>query len=412
MYRTRLNNLAVLVTATLVFLTAGISAALAAPRLNLPDPVLSDRLTPVFNEPDLVRLLHYCDIPGLSLAVINDGEVSYCHAYGVRNLETGESVDTETVFAAASLGKPLFAYIVMRLAERGEFDLDRPLAEILRHPDAKNDRRYGRITARMILSHTSGMVHNEMDRFGLAFNPGERFGYSPPGITYLQKAVEKETGKDLSQLADEEVFQPLGMERSAYHYRDSFGDNVVCGHGLLGPVSSVKSFTKEREDAAYTLLTTAGDYAKFMLAMSNGPGLSPEARDEMLTPQVQVFEGNAGQPVENVFWGLGWGLQTGINGRAFWHWGDIDKFTGYAIMFPDSGRGLVYMANSDAGLAIGRELLSLVTNRDFNGLDMLAVADYDSPGWGQQRAQMRQYLLGDIAAGEGLYYDAEEPAHV
>jgi CubicO group peptidase (beta-lactamase class C family) len=83
------------------------------------------------------------DVPGLSIAVIQGGRVIWTEAFGTVNDSANTPLDTGTIFEAASLSKPVFAYIVLRLADRGEFDLDRPLLEMLEYPRLAQDERYG-----------------------------------------------------------------------------------------------------------------------------------------------------------------------------------------------------------------------------------------------------------------------------
>ena len=78
--------------------------------------------------PDLMKK---ADVPGLSIAVIRDGKIIWSGAYGIKSIKTGEPVTEETIFEAASLTKPFFAYMVMKLVEAGELDLDKPLFEYL-----------------------------------------------------------------------------------------------------------------------------------------------------------------------------------------------------------------------------------------------------------------------------------------
>ncbi|WP_289644215.1 serine hydrolase domain-containing protein [Maribacter aestuarii] len=97
------------------------------------------------------------DVPGVSVAIINDGRVVYHTVKGYADSETKKKVNEKTIFEGASLSKPLFAYFVMGFVEEGKLDLDRPLYEYLPYDDIANDERYKKITARMVLSHTTGL---------------------------------------------------------------------------------------------------------------------------------------------------------------------------------------------------------------------------------------------------------------
>ncbi len=156
-------------------------------------------------------------VPGASIAMIRNGELVGARGLGLADASAGTPVTAETLFEAASLSKPVFAYMVLKLAERGELDLDRPLSEILPHPDLDDPRR-DQLTARQVLSHTTGLPNWRPGRWSdnpgplvLSFDPGSRFSYSGEGFEYLRRVVEKLTGSGLEDLATREIFEPLGM---------------------------------------------------------------------------------------------------------------------------------------------------------------------------------------------------------
>ncbi|MFL6290755.1 MAG: serine hydrolase domain-containing protein [Thermoanaerobaculia bacterium] len=138
---------------------------------------------------ELPRLIQAGEIPGASMAVIRDGQVVWTGAAGVIAAGSTTPVRTDTVFRAASLTKPVFAYIVLRLADRGVIDLDAPLAGYIPYPRVEHDERHKRITARTVLSHTTGLPNWAWgeDHIPFQFAPGEAWGYSGEGFVYLQK---------------------------------------------------------------------------------------------------------------------------------------------------------------------------------------------------------------------------------
>src|SRR6185312_4663078 len=108
-------------------------------------------------ETDIPRLLHDADVPGLSIALIRDGRVVWAKGFGVGNVVTGNPVTTGSIFEAASLSKCVFAYAVLRLVDEGKLDLDTPLNRYLgTNYDVVGDDRINLITARHVLTHTSG----------------------------------------------------------------------------------------------------------------------------------------------------------------------------------------------------------------------------------------------------------------
>jgi CubicO group peptidase (beta-lactamase class C family)/ketosteroid isomerase-like protein len=311
------------------------------------------------------QLMERAHVPGLSIAVIRDAEIIWSGSFGVKSNETKEAVNDTTVFQAASLSKTTFAYAVMKLVERGELDLDTPLSDYLPGRYIENDDRVKLITARMVLSHTTGFP-NWRPKGGalrLYFTPGEKFSYSGEGYVYLQKVVEHITGQPLDRFMQEQVFEPLGMRHSSYEWRDEYESNYAVGHNYFGIATD--GGPMRHANAASSLYTTAGDYARFLVAMMRGSGLQEKSVREMLTPQVQLescvicthSKLRPSKLSEVNTWGLGWGLQTTDEGTSFWHWGDQGIFMCYTVAFKDQKLGLVYFTNSKNGLAIRNELV-------------------------------------------------------
>jgi CubicO group peptidase (beta-lactamase class C family) len=250
-------------------------------------------------------LLRDGDVPGISIAVIRDGQLFWSGAFGAADPSTGATgapAGQDTAFQAASLSKPVFTYIALRLVDRGALGLDTPLVTYLPYERFADDRA-SRITARMVLSHTTGLPNWGDDKLKLAFPPGERFSYSGEGFFYLQKVVEKITGTPLAELAHREVFEPFGMTRTSYVWPGGPMAVGIDDNGILGPTDP-----KLKANAAASLLTTAGDYARFLLAVLAGRGLKPETAAAMLKPQVGVPSKHGdpfSPPRDDLSWGLG-----------------------------------------------------------------------------------------------------------
>lgn len=332
------------------------------------------------------RLMKKARIPGLQIVLIRDGLLSWRRNFGVRNAKTTEPVTDDVIFEAASFTKPIFAYYVMKLVEQGLIDLDKPLVgyllredieKLLGHPLDENGFHrdwFERITAREVLSHSSGMPHGESGRpYPLLFEPGTKWKYSSEGYFYLQKVVERLKGDKLENLMQREVLDPLGMTKSCLVWRDDYEKTMANGHGFFG---APEEFRKRIEShAAATLYTTAQDYAKFLCAVLNGTGLRSETFTQMLTPQVDMDKDKD----KGLGWSLGFGTQTDANGQAIWQWGDFGIFRNFVIAYPREKMGLIYFTNSAYGLGIGPDMVK----HSLGGQDLADAAlkyrPYDSP---------------------------------
>ncbi len=348
------------------------------------------------------ELMRRADVPGLQLAFVEDGHVTVTAAFGYADTETERAVTDHTVFEAASLSKPVFAYAVLRLVDRGEWDLDEPLWNILEYERLAHDDRARELTTRLVLTHTTGLPNWAWGETQLSFNadPGERWGYSGEGIVYLQRAVEAKTGLTLEELAAREVFEPLGMTETHYAWVASFDTLAAIPHDEFGFPANRR--TPERGNAAGSLHTTATDYARFVGAMFTGEGLEPETHAAMLARGASLVGAEWGDDEEaktHLFWGLGWGLEEGRLGSSFWHWGDQGTARCFVAAYPETGDALVYFTNSANGLAIAPALLGLVFDDDQWALRWLDYDRYDDPGHQARLRVMRAFMEDGPEAG-------------
>lgn len=129
------------------------------------------------------------NIPGMSIAIINDGKIAYQSAFGYSDISKDKLVTTQTIFEGASISKSVFSFFVMTFVEEGKLDLDKPLFEYYPHPDIENDERYKKITARMVLCHRSGLPNwredEEDKKLKTKFEPNTDYPYSGEGFQYL-----------------------------------------------------------------------------------------------------------------------------------------------------------------------------------------------------------------------------------
>jgi CubicO group peptidase (beta-lactamase class C family) len=351
-------------------------------------------------EQTIPHLMTEADIPGLSIAVIRDSKVIWTRGFGVTNSETKARVNDNTVFEAASLTKPVFAYAVLKLVDNGKLDLDTPLVKYLPgRYDVGDDPRLDQITARHVLSHTTGFPNwrpRGDKTLKMYFSPGNRFSYSGEGFVYLSKVVEQITGESQQAFIKRTVFDPLDMKSSELVWRNEYESLKTFTHDWVGGVSGRGK--PDKPNAAASLHTTANDYAKFVIAMLKGTGLKPATARLMLTPQASVtlagaFNLNApdAKLSPTVSWGLGWGLEQTQDGTAFWHWGDNGDTKAFVLAVPKQKTGLVMFANSANGLSIINELVESVMGNDHPSLAWLNLERYNS----QPRLMLKAILKSD-----------------
>ncbi|WP_188315975.1 serine hydrolase [Chitinophaga agrisoli] len=306
------------------------------------------------------QLMQQAHIPGLSLAYVKNGQVAELYSLGIRSADTKEPVDAGTIFSAASLSKAVFSYGVLQLVDAGKLDLDKPLYNYYDYPDLAYDARYRQITARQVLSHTSGLPNwRNGDTLRFKYNPGERWNYSGEGFVMLAKVVEKITGQTIEDYLQQTVLRPLGMSRSSFIWQEAYNADAAFPHTDVGQTSG--RWQPNEPNTAASLQTTATDYAKFLTALLNRKGLKKSTYEQVFKPQPNsrvAKDNNA------LYWGLGVGYQFADNAPAFWQWGDNGTFKAFLFGYPDKKEGLVYFANSSTGLVIAPDLLRMFFNHE------------------------------------------------
>src|SRR5687767_5242226 len=153
-------------------------------------------------------------MPAVSIALIRDGRLAWRRAFGVKDTGTNEPVDLNSVFAACSDTKPVFAYGVVKLAEKGILNLDTPLVKYTSRR-VTADPQVERITARHVLTHTTGFPNwRQGPDLPIQFAPGSRYQYSGEGFSYLQSVVEEITRKSFERFMLDDILVPMGMTSS------------------------------------------------------------------------------------------------------------------------------------------------------------------------------------------------------
>jgi CubicO group peptidase (beta-lactamase class C family) len=345
-------------------------------------------------------MLELAAVPGLALGTVENGAV-WNGGFGRASKAPDAPVSQTTIFEAVSLGKPVFAYAVLRLVDRGILELDRPLFDYLPIGDANNDRMR-RVTAAHVLSHSSGLP-NWREQPGPLLpetEPGTRFSYSGEAYYYLQRIIESLTDRPFARLMRDEVLDPLGMKESSYVWMPQFATYKAAGrdehgleadeYGLIGRKTQAiaQEWGKPLIDwryedalravplvnpqwpavplylipnAAGSLLTTVNDYTRFLThlvarAPATGLDLSSRMRTAMVTPRIRLNR--------VLSWGLGWGIQRDQRGEVLWHWGANNSFRNFVLADPAGGRAVVVFTNSESGPKVYERVITAVTGHD------------------------------------------------
>lgn len=321
------------------------------------------------------KLMSEHGVPGLSIAIVRDGKLQWAGGFGVKAIGGTAAVDDETVFEAASVSKTVFAYAVLKLCERGTLDLDAPLTKHGIGTFLKGDARLDRVTARHVLSHTSGFQdwRSSAAPLKIHFMPGTQFMYSGEGYFYLQSVMTHLTGRtdakncdryeadlevcatDFDAYMKRTLLEPFGMNRSGYEWNETLEKNAAQPHDVDGK-AIVRRRPRAPDVARYGsaggLNTTARDYAKFLSEIvvpkkADAFRLNKESLKEMVRPQIKL---PPDQKIDGATsWGLGWALQERPEGTLLVHSGGQSGYRSLAMASLENRSGFVVLTNSDNG---------------------------------------------------------------
>lgn len=300
-------------------------------------------------------------IPGIAVALIENGQVQAIEVFGARNLKSNAPITANTIFEADALGEPLYAYSVLLFGANGRFNPGAPLPSYvalpyMRYLDATSssptaeplyEPSFNQVTAIRIMNHTSGLpdwARNEHLRWENP--PGKKWSYSNEGYLYLQRVMENVTGESFGDFMTRSILGPARMTHSSFVWRDADAGDRATGYGASG--APIEPHHYARPAAAATLSTTIRDYSQFvryLLASAPAQREHESAVSLMLNPTVVTDDR---VPFS---WGLGVGLEKTGDDVFFFHRGKNSGFQSFVIASRKSGRGLVILTNSGNGLA-------------------------------------------------------------
>lgn len=326
--------------------------------------------------------MEHHNVPGVSVAVINNYEIEWVKAYGVLEAGKDDPVTPHTLFQAASISKPVSSTAALHYVDEGLLNLDEPVNNklVLWKIPENEFTALEDVTLRHLLSHSAGFP--TMNLYGYREGepiptllqilegvnpsttppirvqavPGAGYTYANSGFIVLQQLLTDATGKPFADLMQEIVLDPIGMDSSTFGQplRGTLRDEAAIGHGIDGTPMEEK-WRVFPEQAAGGLWTTPSDLARFAIEImlskrgqSHGI-LSQDIVAQMLTPQI----GGAG---------LGFGLGDDGGDRIyFMHKGANEGFKCVLVGYYERGQGVVIMTNSENGDALYEELLKSIS---------------------------------------------------
>jgi CubicO group peptidase (beta-lactamase class C family) len=344
--------------------------------------------TTSINKMNILDRMKYYKVNGVSIAVIENGEIQWTKAYGLSDASTGERVSTQTLFQIASMGKVITALAALKLVKNKKITLDEDVNNRLTSWKIAENKFTikEKVTLRRLLCHSAGFT----DDYGFAgysitdsiptliniikaqppannskalivnYVPGTLYRYSGGGYLIIQQLIEDITGMPFTDYVEKEIFDKLNLQSSTYdYYPDRNGFKVARGHDENGKIDAKEKYHVYPESAAAGFWSTPGDIAKILIEMQQeykgmtDKILNQQLLDSMLMPQSASNDR-----------GLGVALKGAEQVEGFWHAGQNAGYNSLMYATTKTGQGAVVMLNSDADIELAIEIVRSIANEN------------------------------------------------
>jgi len=341
-------------------------------------------------------------IPGLSIAIVREGELAYERGFGFRDIGLGLRSTPRTIYCIGSVTKPFTATAVMQLHEKGRLSIEEPVEKYIPF----KGRPFGEpILIKHLLSHTSGLpwlgyaettltqttgmsnrwlpisspqdllIFMEGAEDWALSKPGQRHAYLNEGYILLGMVIEKASGTRYADYVKEHILNPLRMDRSTF-YEEDIRKEVDVATPYITSRNGEKTPTKYPYGEMISdggLMSSAADmvnYVKMLLSegiFEDRRILSFESVRNMMEPKIQTVE----EPIEEVgrrYYGYGLRIKTNFFGRDLVHHsGSVYGSSAYMGLIPGEKLGVVVLANGGYFLEdVGEYALALVLREDMS----------------------------------------------
>ncbi|MEV6646488.1 serine hydrolase domain-containing protein [Amycolatopsis sp. NPDC051371] len=329
---------------------------------------------------DELRAAHH--VPGAALAVLTGGEIHEL-ATGVLHRGTGVEVTTDSVFQVGSITKVHTATLVLQLAEEGRLDLDAPVRDVLPGFTVADPKASETITARQLLSHTSGLTCDFTHDTGrgddclaayvdaaeavpLDCPPGTAISYSSVGYNVLGRIVEVLTGQTWDAALQDRLCAPLGLTHTVTLPEDVLRFRAAMGHlGEAGedpdPAPVWNPLPRSAGPYGGVLCATAADVLRLARMHLDG-GTAPDGTRLLRRETVEAMQHRETDcpdkwTVDSDGWGLGWTLYDWNGTPGFGHDGATIGQYGFLRVAPDAGVAVVLLTNGGGARRLYSDLL-------------------------------------------------------
>lgn len=298
-------------------------------------------------------------IPGIALAIIQNGSIVKTQAYGVADVEQQVPVRLETVFEIGSVTKQFTAVGILLLAQEGKLSVDDKIGKYLKDIPGT----WTNITIRHLLTHGSGIKNytgmsgfelnsnltqqqfiDQMRQHPLNFQPGESFAYCNTGFNLLGYIIENVSGTNYWEYMSARIFRPLGMTKTTDRRPSTIIPNRAHGYEQTNRVWINRDYDLTDVFSAGAMVSTVGDLVKWNAALDGDELLNAATKAAMWTAAANTQSRSAK-------YGFGWFIDVVEGHKNVGHGGSTSGFSASLQRFPDDKLAVIILTNTDQQIA-------------------------------------------------------------
>ena len=377
---------------------------------------------------NIQKRMDYYKVPGVSIAIVENGKIKWAKGYGYANSESGNKVDSNTLFQAGSISKPVAALSALKLLENDSLELNKDVNYYLKNWQIPENKftKTEKVTLERLLTHTAGVTvhgfpgYQQTDNFPDIIDvlngngntekivvdtiPGSIWRYSGGGYTLMEKVVEDVSGQSFEEYMSKNILLPIGMKNSTYQQpiTKEFESNISAAYDENGEL--IKGLWHNYpEQAAAGLWTTPSDLALYCIEIQDilkgkkDGVLTKETIERMLTKHKND-------------WGLGPSLQSEKDSLIFAHGGKNAGFTNDMLAYAYRGDAVIVMTNADNGGKLISEIKNAVSKyynwsiSQFKTVEVIELSDTAlKPFTGKYEFKQQNIILEVQLKGNNLF---------
>lgn len=313
------------------------------------------------------------ECPGAAVVIVKDSTVIYKKGFGVKEINTQDSVDAHTVFRIASLSKGVSAVLAGNMVDHNELSWDQNVKEIVSSFDLRDKAQADRLKVNHLLSHTTGLypytytrliqqglsldnIVKSFKRKGVVSKEGVDYEYQNAMFSVIEKVMEHQTGKTFESLLKERVFNPSGMQTASSTFVGIKNhDNVALPHSYN---HYSKKYRLDRLHKNYYNVAAAGgvnasisdmgEYLKVLLGYKPEI-ISQKSLTEIFNPVICTSNKdtyvNLWDGVTDSYYALGWRVLDYRGRRIIYHGGNVNQYKTQLMIDPENKIGICVLFN-------------------------------------------------------------------